>query len=555
MSTTISQDSSTPAVDDYAHHIANFLASRPVKPITLFDIDGSALHFLFQHQVPDHGRDRAYRMMKHPDNCHTCAERFGLLHAVSDIDGSVWNCLDMIDPAYVHYADYEKMAAFAGSATNTPITGLVLLHQDTLLGHDMMVGGWNHIVRPVSADHRSTSPTDRTRLILDAIPRYVTSGLFDRFLTRLIPQGKDSLALMKTCLDKAAYGLKFIPAVDWCVSVLDDLATHTKPWQYFSPKEKVTFAVRHIIRAGLSKDLNGTVAMLFQTATGNIIGLLEDAKSEAAMTVMCQERLSPQNYQRPTADASQGQIENAVKHLGDFTNTVLTDVRAKELIPEIVCHGRSVTIQSDITSSMTGFSAQLAKAQAAKAPTPASFANRCGQSSLDVEIKKINTLRRFVEFARAHPELGVEISLDSSANFAYAAETTLSKEYIAHRHVWAFLTGRTKTEFGLYGSWAPVAMTLPMYEYIDGYKNCLFVIDGIKPGSSLGNCCFPEFLTSQYQRVCRTAFEGLNRTTKIVVPSGQLMLGIGSSVTDAYGKLYHPINLRVGGVPVTLLTL
>ena len=126
---------------------------------------------------------------------------------------------------------------------------------------------------------------------------------------------------------------------------------------------------------------------------------------------------------------------------------------------------------------------------------------------------------------------------------------------IAHRHIWAFMNGRSKAEFGLTGSWAPVAMTLPMYEYIAGYKICLFVITGIKPASSLGNCCFPELLTSQYQRVCRTAFEGLNRTTKVGVPSGQLMMGIGTSVTDAYGKLHHPVKLRIDGILVTLLTL
>jgi len=557
MSVTISQTSTSPspaiAADDYTGHVAQVLASLHVKPITVFDINGSSLNFLFQHQVPDGGRDRAYRLMKELDNCHTCADRFGQLHALSDADSSVWSCFTEIDPVYVHRAEYQEMAAFAVSATKTPITGLVLLHQDTLCGHSMTIGGWNHIVRPVRAEHQSAKPTERTKLILDAIPRYVTSGLFDRFLTRLIPQGKDSLALMKTCLDKAAYGLKFIPAVDWCITVLDDLASRPKQWQYFTPKEKVIFALHHIIRAGLSKDLHGTVAMLFQTASNNIVGLLEDAKSEAAMTAMCEERLNPLNYLRPKAAASAGQIEEAIKYLGDFTNTVLTGSRAKELIPEIVCHGQSMT-QPDPASSMSGFSAQLAKAQAAKAVGTPSFASRCGKTSSDVDIKTINSVGKFVEFARGHPESVVEISLDSG-DVAYAAETTLSLDILAHRHLWAFLQGWDKSKFGLTGPYARVAMTIPMYEYIVGYKNCLFVIEGIKPTCRLGNCCFPELLSSQYQRVCRTAFEGLNRTTQIVVPDGQLMMGIGSSVSDAYGKLQRPVKLRIDGIPVTLLTL
>jgi hypothetical protein len=203
---------------------------------------------------------------------------------------------------------------------------------------------------------------------------------------------------------------------------------------------------------------------------------------------------------------------------------------------------------------MTGFSALLAKAQAAKAKAPSDFASRCGKSSSDVDIKTIDSVRKFVEFARGRPESKVEVAVDYGG-FAYAAETTLPKDIISLRNLWAFNRGWNKSTFGLTGSWAPVAMTIPMFEYIDGYKNCLFVIKGIKPKSSLGNCCFPEFLTSEYQRVCRTAFEGLNSTTQIVVPDGQLMIGIGSSVCDAYGKLTHPINLRVDGIPVTLLTL
>lgn len=559
MSTTIPQDSTStspsPAVapDDYNRHVIEVLLNTPVDPFTLIDTDGSQWRYVLEHR-PLGSSDIARNLMFELYRCRTCANRVGKLCRVSGVSGSVLNCFNKIPSAYVHHEAYHKMAALAAKATDAPISDLILLDKDTLFGDKVSVGGFEHIVCPV--EHPSAN-TQRIQLIKDAFQRYVISGLFHQFLTRLIAQGEDSLALLMTCLDKAAYGHKFIPAAKWCKSVLDDLATHAKQWDYFSPKEKISFALHHIIRAGLSKDFIGTVALLFQTANGNIVELLEDAKSEAAMTKLCQDRLNPLNYLRPTAEPTVDMVKKAAELLRDFTNKILTYERAKELIREVVCHGRNVTAQSDATSSMTGFSALIANAKAAKAAKAAgapSFASRCGKSSLDVKIKEIKTLKQFVQFTRDHPELSVEISLDSGS-IAYAAETTLSREMIAHRHIWAFMTESSKAEFGLTGSWAPVAMTLPMYEYIDGHKNCLFVIEGIKPGSNLGNCCFPELLTSQYQRVCRTAFEGLNRTTKVGVPSGQLMMGIGTSVTDAYGKLSHTVNLRVAGIPVRLLTL
>ena len=135
MSSTI-----VPLSTDFTHYIADFLASRPVNPLIVKDTDDSALYFLFQHHVPTGGRDRAYHMMKHLDNCHTCAGRFGQTHAISDLDRSIWNCFSEVDPHYIHCADYKKLAVFAASSCDSSITDLIMLDQDFLFGHTVMVG-------------------------------------------------------------------------------------------------------------------------------------------------------------------------------------------------------------------------------------------------------------------------------------------------------------------------------------------------------------------------------------------------------------------------------
>ena len=558
--TTAIQTTST----DFLQHVITPLTSTNIKPLVVSGPDGEIWSWLFEHEAPAGNRNSSYRIMKSLYNCHMCSDRFGTMTPISDTDGSICLPFMNISSEYIHHSQFHKMGQFAIDTCKNPISNLVLVQNPSVFGYVEKVGGWSHILRTVNPSHLTTCTNEeRITLIKNCIPRYVTSGLFQRFMSRLVNQDKDSLGLMKTCLDKAAYGHKFIPAVDWCGAVLDDCATYSKPWAHFSPKEKIGFALKHVMCAGLTKDISGSVAMLFQTANSNIIGLLEDAKSESAMIKLCAERLSPENYQRRTADASEGQIENAIKYLGDFNNTILNTERAMELIPEMVCHGQSKTTLAfsasagtDATSSsMSGFAAQLAKVQL-KTPAISSFATRCGKSSIDVEIKDINTVKKFVDFTRAHPELKVEISLDSGS-IAYAAETTLDKDMISHRHLWAFMT-TPKSAFGLSGlssSWAEVTNTIPMYEYITGYKCAIFVVSGIKTTSDFRNCCLPEFITPAYRRVCGPAFEGLNKTMKMVIPAGQLMAGIGTSVKDNYDTLYSPINLRINGIVATLRTL
>jgi hypothetical protein len=554
----------TTTTTDFPLHIIAPLTSTHVNPLLVPGPDGEMWSWLFEHEVSPGNRRGAYQLMKATDNCHICSERFGTMTNISDTDGSIWRPLMNISSEYIHHTQFHSMGKFSVHNCESPISNLVLLRDSSVFGYVEKVGGWSHILRTIDSSHLTTC-TDEGRIILvkNCITRYVTSGLFQRFMTRLVNQNKDSLGLMKTCLDKAAYGHKFIPAVDWCSSVLDDCATYSKPWAHFSPKEKIGFALKHVMRAGLVKDISGSVALLFQTANTNIIGLLEDARSEDAMTKLCAERLSPENYQRRTADASEGQIGNAVKYLGDFKNTILNVQRAMELIPEMVCHGQNKTTLNSASSSvdatsssMSGFAAQLAKVQP-KTPVIPSFAARCGKTAIDVEIKDINTLKKFVDFTRVHPELKVEISLDSGS-IAYAAETTLDKDMISHRHLWAFMSGHNKTAFGLSGlssSWVEVTNTIPMYEYIIGYKCAIFVVSGINPTADFRNCCFPEFITPAYRRVCGPAFEGLNRTMKMGIPDGQLMAGIGTSVKDDYNTLYSPVNLRINGIVVTLRTL
>lgn len=506
--------------DKFYDYVGKFLATRSVNPVQVTDIDGLPLYILFQHYMPIGSRDIAYSAMKNFDNCHTCAKRFGQTHAISDMNQSIWNCFNEIDSHYVYCEEYKKLARFAEDSCKKTITDLIILNQPTLFGHNLTNDGWYHITCQVSPEHQTKTNSHRIQLIKNAISRYVTSGLFNQFFTRLVLLNIDILNQMKTWMNGASYGYRFIPSIDWCNSVLNDFATYKKEWDHFSCKEKMIFSLHHIIRAGLCKNsASESFAPLFQTANCDIVGLLECAVSEDVMIKLCENRFDNYILHRiQPAHTIEKIIENPANHMGHFENTILSLSRAKKLIPEMIYHGHEIV----------------------------------KDTSLNYQILNIKNVRDFVRFTRLNPTIEVKISVNSGT-VAYLARTTLDKNKIDLRHIWAFLY-QSKPNFGFTDEWISVSHTVPMYEYIDENKCILFVTPSINSSSDFKNCCFSTFLTSQYKSFGET-FEKFNQTTKVIVPNKTIMAGIGSSVVDEYEKLLQPINLQIGGICVRLLNM
>ncbi len=542
---------------DFAQSIATPLAKRAVNPLIVSDIDGKQLSFLFQHLVGFEGKPTAYGLMKKQDNCHVCADRFAQLYAVSDLDGSIWsewltNIYRTIESTYY----YEHASLFSAQAVCTsPITKLILLKDPTVMNHCEEVGGFHHMVRRVNQSNITTCDDSvRISLIEKSISQYVISGLFEQFVFRLILHSKDSLDLVQTNLNEHSYNHKYIPVISWCKAILDDLESRLKKWDQFTLKEKIGFAIHHIIRAGLTKDSiepTGIVATLFKIANSYLILLLEDAKAKDAKAkdakakdaqtlvhnqymskVVCQ-MLNVKWYSYVNPE----QIAYGIKQLGDFTNSILDETQAKELIPEMVFHSRTLT-------TGTG-------------PDSTSFTARSKKLSLDTKIKNIKTFGDFIKLTRKYPELTVEISASLDVSIAYVASTTLGKDIVSHRHLWNYWNLDTSIQkHGLYTScWTAVSHTIPMYEYILGYKNVIFVCPKFKTQEGIRNCCLPAVLTPQYKHVYGPAFSALNQITQIASPSGQLMAGFGVSVHNNTNKFSYPVELRVNGIRITLRTL
>ena len=109
---------------------------------------------------------------------------------------------------------------------------------------------------------------------------------------------------------------------------------------------------------------------------------------------------------------------------------------------------------------------------------------------------------------------------------------------------------RSLSDFGMRGTWLTVTNVLPMWKYAGAGealpKNVLFIIEGAEPKTSMQNCCFPVFLSSECKRVCGPAFERLNTTMDLGMPdAGPYALGIGTSAANESGRITKPLKVRV----------
>ena len=491
------------------------------------------LSYLIAYKMSDMQRMKANDLMKKAFHCNECAERYANLCCLVDQNGSILAKFKDAPSHYPRYKHLRKMGKFAESVVQLSnydkyrCIGVISLCSPIVMNHDLKSGGFEHIVCSVSPSDISTCDEERGKLIQECVRRCLVYGVFEWFVRRLIFHGKSSLELMKTYLEKTCHDDLLIPSILWCEEILNDWAKRSGA---MTPEEHFNFALRHIIRARLEKNSYGSVALLFQTALHSIINLLDCAGLDRTMNNMRVQHDYKVFHLGPRNRATEEQIAQAVGSFGNIKSCILSVEEATSLIPQIVHHGNAR--ENPCASS----SKELAS----------TFASRCEQSSLEMQIKNIRTLREFVEFARVKT-LQVEIANYMPA-VAYLASTPLDAFH-------CFIKDEVRTGIlGLTLPWYPVRLTVPMFE-IDECKNVLFVIDGYRPTRQKCHCCNREFLGTFCNSIEDTLDSKYYHATNVVIPNGSLMIGLGTSVKDSEGTLCDQIDLRVNGICLRLTKL
>jgi len=531
--------------NDNFYSIVNAVATNPINPYTV-SYKGRDVKFIFDHSADSSGVAIAVHSTY---KCKACTSRAKRFCTLSDKNGQLF----MPSSAMIHVADnlhkeqYTKMHDLSHAACRGDIRKIMFLNDSNLFKFDPMESGFNHfhINVPDEIMCDSSITPNEFELLEAAVNRYIIQGQMCRLIERLAVQGMDSCLILESCLQKVTYGDTFLLSLRWAKAILEDLLVRHRPIKAMSPKGRFTFYMKHLFNGTLAPDLSsGTVCFECQTLA-QLVDLLETAKSEKAMMVICEERLNPLKYQRPTADASVGQVANAIKLLGDFTISVA----------KISTHSNAVPVgvkPSNESSAMSGFSAQMVAATKTKST---SFADRCGGSTLSSEIRDLKTVDDLVKLCIKHPDLDVMINTINSSTM-YLAENTLSSDRLCVPFTWAFC-GSSPSTWNMSG-WMSISHIIPTWKSLSAtrYRNVLFVIKNAKIPSDTKVNTFPEFLSSEYTRTCRTAYEGLKNTMRLEIPiDGPLAFGIGACTKDEGWNLNGSVSFRINGIEVSISRL
>jgi hypothetical protein len=186
------------------------------------------------------------------------------------------------------------------------------------------------------------------------------------------------------------------------------------------------------------------------------------------------------------------------------------------------------------------------------------FEDRCtsGNGTMFSQINGLKTMNEVIDFVAKHPEVKVQINTTGHTPM-YLAETTLPQDRLCVPFMWAFLLGKSPSTYNM-AVWSDITHFVPSWKSLSGtsHKNVLMVIKNAKTYSSINVCTFPEFLSSEYSRTCRSAFEGLRNTMKLIIPNDDpIAFGIGTCVKDEKDTLYKDVHLKIDGIDVIITKL
>lgn len=537
----MSQQTKSILTDNF-DELAVATANRQNSPYT-FEYQGKPVHFLFSHERSIHCT-RVATAIRETFGCRRCGYFTEMASILSDQNGPIFLTSDVMNhiETDIHREAYKLAHEEIKQSCQQPINGIRVLNQDYLFGytsHDLEKK-FPHFHVKIPKEYKLDSSIDEA-LIQSAFNRYIYQGQMKRSVDRLLIQGKASCEILEKILGDVHYGNTFLPALRWAMKIVDDIGSRSL--DRMSEKDQYLFLFKHLLDQKLSKDIySGAVSFSCQTLN-QLVDLMECAKSEEAMKKLVEDRLSPLNYQRPTADPSSGNVEEAMRLLGDFSIKVAP----------ISAHQDVVSIgvrKSDEFSALKGFEALKLSADTRKKPE--TFADRCGGSKA-AKIKAITTIEQLMLFCQENPDACVQIHTAGQCTMYYA-ETTLGQDKLCVPFTWAFQLGDSPSKWKI-GQIATVTHIIPGYRKLrrTKWQNVLFVVEGAEMSPDTKVNTFPEFLSSEYNRTCGKAYEALKNTMKLGIPTDEpLAFGIGTSSSDEHGRLYSNISLIVDGIDVTI---
>lgn len=501
-----------------------FPAVRPFK-VTL--PNGKTIYFFLRRTLTPASKELIRSLCGNgtPYYCNCCRDRMLFYLTLFGESGCVFDASAFDLPASV--LSYEP--GYTGVSFPTK-----QLYHPLFEGHNND-GSYPHVTLAVT---EYSNPAD-VPFWWDALIHKYYPLVLNLFSTNSAEGIQESLAILYTLLSskdgagrhRIPYGDKLEQSVSWLKEHLHD---------DFNRQSPIAQAVQVVTAILSGNGMHNTlmprdpIMTWYHQAKDNGLDVLACAHDEKAVIAILKERFSPMNYCRPTAAPSDGQIEIAMKQLGAFEVVVMTAYQASTKYGAIAFSGKDAS-----SSSMAAFAAMKVTRGGA-----AGFASRASRTVFSPP----TTLSELLKIASS---IKLEMYAEGSPSTAY---TTTLGDKVIYPHLWCYENGKRPSYYGLSG-WIPISAVLPMkWEESKGrHRNYLFISPRTRLPSKVANCCFPEFLSPAYQRICGKAFEKLNTLMTPSVPAtGPYAAGIGTSITGADGSLCRAPRFRANGVEFTI---
>jgi hypothetical protein len=385
-------------------------------------------------------------------------------------------------------------------------------------------GKWNHFsIGTVTTVPEIKDGKKRQRLLDKYIP--MMTNLFTKNGVPGIHTGMDTLI---ATLPNVVYGGQLLESAIWFRKHIIENFCHLNRMEQLNVLTAAIFDLNYCTEVG-----SGDVTLsLYHQLSNNTLDALATCDSVPELTALLKDRLSPINYQVKTADASVGQVDMAIKHIGDFGTELMTLASALK-------HGAVEVKHPNINSASTAF----AKMRGPPGGPPihigaAGFATRS-----NADVKLIQTMN---DLMKKLPE-NLEVSV-SGLPPVYATDfIDLKKGVYKTPFSWCFINGQSPSVFNMNG-WHKVVAILPML------SNFLFICEGaLADSSNMEACCHVSLLTAGYNKSCGSAFGNLNKHLKLQINgNGPFAIGVGVSLdskklNDPNPPINGSITLRSGG--------
>jgi hypothetical protein len=341
--------------------------------------------------------------------------------------------------------------------------------------------------------------------------------LINSFFTKNgVPGIHSSLNALISLLPKVTYGDKLLASAVWMSTYIPENYSQLN----MCGKMKACVEALSDLYYCWDNATKGISLPQYHQASGNTISALEVATSVEGLTKLLQERLSPYNYQVKSAPPSEGNINNAIHQIGEFTVNVMT-------LPSAIAHGAVAVNHPVPNSAMSAF-------EAMRSPRNKPINGAAGfHIRANTDVKTLKTMKDlmenlpqnlYVQTSGQTPCFGVDFKGLKEGVY----QTPFSWGFkVPDNNQFSFSTRiYTTRDFGGSNSWMKVLAILPMK------TNYLFICEGLTPNQScMGPCCHVSLLKPEYKNSCGAAFGMLGNTLKLDISgNGPFAIGVGVSL-------------------------